>query len=116
VSFAVPADARRGSGTAVDSAAGLFVGDFYRITYDLGRFGERLDSHRNQECYRLQQRRVAGRSAVEANFAPDDEPFGWARVLQVELGGERTLTVRVSCDSEQGCQMADAVFDSIEIG
>jgi hypothetical protein len=107
--LSVPPDARHAGGTPIDSAAGVIDGDGYRITYDLGRFGERLDPAR------VQPREVAGRPGVELAFAPEDEPFAWARIVQVGVDSGRTLTVRVSCDSIERCSLADRVFDSITI-
>ncbi len=109
VGLSVPRDARRGAATPIDSAAGFVEGDGYRITYDLGRFGEHLDPAQ------AQPRAVAGRPATEVAFAPDDEPFAWVRIVQVPVDRERTLTVRVSCDSIERCALADRVFDSIAI-
>jgi hypothetical protein len=113
VSFSVPPEARKAEGTPVDSNAGLFDGDGYRITYDLGRFGERLDQLTDEERFESRARRVAGRAAREVAFAPGDEPFAWARIVQVDAPGGRTLTVRVSCDTVERCELADALFDSI---
>jgi hypothetical protein len=110
IGLSVPADARRAAGTPIDSAAGFVEGDGYRITYDLGRFGERLDQAPTQP------RAIAGRPGIEVAFAPDDEPFAWARIVQVAVDPDRTLTVRVSCDSVERCSLADGVFDSIAIG
>ena len=44
-----------------------------------------------------------------------DEPFAWARIIQVPVDPDRTLTVRVSCDSIERCALAERVFDSIAI-
>jgi hypothetical protein len=109
VGLEVPPDAQPVAGTPVDSTAGVLQGDGYRITYDLGRFGERLDPAQTRP------REIAGRAAVEAAFAPEDEPFAWARVVQVDVDSRRTLTVRVSCDSIERCSLADRVFDSIVV-
>ena len=115
VGFAIPPDARPGTATTVDSTAGWFDGDRYRITFDLGRFGERLDRLGDEQEFRSQSRVVAGRSSIEVAFAPNDEPFAWARVIQVEVDSTRTLTLRMSCDAVERCGMADIVFDSIVI-
>ena len=115
VGFAIPPDARPGAATSVDSTAGCFDGDSYRITFDLGRFGERLDRLRDEKEFRSESRVVAGRPSIEVAFAPSDEPFAWARVLQVEVDSTRTLTLRMSCDAVERCAMADIMFDSIEI-
>lgn len=112
--MAVPPEARPRPGIPVDSAAGVLEGPGFSITYDLGRFGEPVDSIPGQRDRR--ERVVSGRPAVEVAFVPDDEPVPWARVLQVEVDRERTLTVRVSCDPAELCAMADEVFDSIDLG
>jgi hypothetical protein len=109
IGLSVPPDARHAGGTPIDSAAGVVDGDGYRITYDLGRFGERLDPEH------ARPRLIAGRPGTEVAFAPDDEPFAWARIVQVGVDPRRTLTVRVSCDSIERCALADRVFDSITI-
>jgi len=113
VEFAVPPDAQRAGGTAVDSVVGVFDGDGYRITYDLGRFGENLQSLLGEESYRSQPRDIGGRSAVKIAFRPSDEPFAWARIAQVDAGSGQTLTVRVSCQSVERCTLAEDLFDSI---
>lgn len=113
VAFAVPPDARPGDGRPIDSAVGVLDGDGYRVTYDVGRFGEDLDGYVDAEGYRSSRVEVAGRSGREVAFVPTDEPFGWARVLQVDLGGGRSLTLRVSCADEPGCGFADDVFASV---
>jgi hypothetical protein len=115
IGFAVPPDAERAGGAAVDSAAGFFDGDGYRITFDLGRFGERLDAVAREHSTGVRSRDVAGRTAQELAFAPEDEPFAWARIVQVDAGSGRTLTVRVSCDTVERSSLADGVFDSIAI-
>jgi hypothetical protein len=109
IGLSVPPDARRAAGTPIDSAAGFVEGDGYRITYDLGRFGEKLDPAQ------ARPRTIAGRPAIEVAFAPEDEPFAWARIIQVAVDPDRTLTVRVSCDSIERCALAERVFDSIAI-
>lgn len=116
VELAVPPDAQRMAGTAVDSLAGGFEGDGYRITFDLGEFGEELNVYEEEEGFALTPRKLAGQSAVEIGFVPSDEPFGWARVAQVGAGGGQTLTVRVSCDTRERCALADQVFDSTSFG
>jgi hypothetical protein len=115
IGFSVPSDAQRAGGTAVDSIAGIFDGDSYRITFDLGRFGERLDSLESEEPVHSASRRVAGRMGREVAFAPGDEPFAWARIIQVDAGSGRTLTLRVSCDSVERCAFADQLFNSVFI-
>jgi hypothetical protein len=109
IGLEIPPDARQAGGTPIDSTAGVVDGDGYRITFDLGRFGERLDPAQ------ARPREIAGRRGVEVAFAPEDEPFAWARVVQVGVDPGRTLTVRVSCDSIERCSLADRVFDSITI-
>ena len=99
----------------VDSAAGALEGDGYAIAYDLGRFGEPLDALAREHGTRPLQREIGGRPGIEVGFAPDDEPFAWARIVQVDAGDGRTLTVRVSCASRARCELADRVFDSITI-
>ena len=113
VSFAIPRDARQGAGTSVDSAAGWFEGSGYRLTFDFGRFGEPLDALAEEEGVELRLREVAGLPAAEVAFVPSDEPFAWARVVQVDVGGGRTLTIRVSCESPGGCGLIEAVAESI---
>ena len=115
IGFSIPADAGRVAGVPVDSAAGAFRGDGYAITYDLGRFGEDLDSLASERSFRSASREVGGRSAREIGFEPSDEPYAWARVVQVGLGRGRTLTLRVSCDSAERCSLADEVFASVWI-
>jgi hypothetical protein len=115
VKFSIPPDARRGIGTAVDSLAGWFEGEGYRITFDLGKFGERLDALGDSQGFRSLTRVVAGRRATEVAFAPCDEPFAWARIVQLELGSGRTLTLRVSCDSTERCALADLLFESVVV-
>jgi hypothetical protein len=114
VSFEVPADARAAGGTPVDSAAGRFDGNGYRITFDLGRFGERLDRLAEDHGVAPRALMVAGRPAREVAFAPTDEPFGWARIVQVELDDDQTLTIRVSCDRIERCGLADTVLASVK--
>jgi len=63
--------------------------------------------------YRSQRRDIDGRSAVEVAFRPADEPFAWARIAQIDAGLGRTLTVRVSCQSVERCNLAEDLFDSI---
>ena len=112
--MAVPPEARPRSGVPVDSVAGAFEGPGYTIAYDLGPFGEQIDSLPGPPERRPRQ--VSGRSAIEVAFVPDDEPYPWARVLQLRLDRSRTLTVRVSCDPAEPCEVADAVFSSIRLG
>jgi hypothetical protein len=109
IGLSVPEEARHAGGAPIDSAAGVVDGDGYRITYDLGRFGEHLDPTQ------ARPRAIADRPASEVAFAPEDEPFAWARIVQVGVDSRRTLTVRVSCDSIERCSIADRVFDSITI-
>lgn len=116
VEFSVPAGARRGGGVAVDSAAGFFEGDGYRISFDLGRYGERLDDQRGENRFTSRRRQSAGREAIEVAFVPSDEAAAWARILQLHVDGDRTLTIRVSCASEEACTVADVVFDSVRVG
>jgi hypothetical protein len=113
VAFEVPGDARRGIGTQVDSTAGWFEGPGYRIAYDLGRFGERLDGLTAERRFRALSRVVAGRQAREVSFVPSDEPFALARIVQFGLDSDRTFTLRVSCESAERCALADLVFGSI---
>lgn len=113
IGFAVPSGAVRAGGTAVDSDAGYFDGDGYRITYDYGRFGEDLGVYADAEGYTRAEGRRNGRRFVEVGFVPADEDFGWARVLQVDMGRGRTLTLRVSCESRARCGLADRVFASV---
>jgi hypothetical protein len=115
VGLSAPPDARPSGGAPVDSAAGALDGDGYAITYDLGRFGERLDALAREHGTPPRPREIGGRPGIEIGFAPDDEPFAWARIVQVDAGGGRTLTVRVSCASTERCSLADRVFDSITI-
>jgi hypothetical protein len=91
ISISVPAGARRADGTPVDSTAGWFDGEGYRITFDLERFGERLDRLAEEHGAVLRASSVAGLRGTEVAFTPIDEPFDWARVLQVDLDGDRTL-------------------------
>ena len=113
VVFEVPGDARRGTGTQVDSTAGWFEGAGYRIAYDLGRFGERLDGLTAETRFRALSRDVAGRQAREVSFVPSDEPFALARIVQFALDADRTFTLRVSCEPAERCTFADLVFGSI---
>lgn len=113
IAFEVPGDARRGSGTQVDSTAGWFEGAGYRIAYDLGRFGERLDDLTSEKRFRARSRVVAGRQAREVSFVPSDEPFALARIVQFALDSDRTFTLRVSCEPAERCTLADEVFGSI---
>ncbi len=115
IGFSIPPDAQRGSGIPIDSKAGVFHGDGYAVTYDLGRFGERLDSLAGERGFRTGSREVGGRRAQEVAFEPSDEPFAWARVVQLDTGSGRTLTLRVSCDSPERCSLADRLFDSVTI-
>lgn len=115
VTFAVPPDVVAGSGVEVDSTVGLFDGDGYRITFDLGRFGEDLEGNRFEQQYVQQERVVAGQRTIEVGFVPSDEPYPWARVTQIRVPGDRTLTVRVSCPSAEDCAVADQIFDSISL-
>lgn len=116
VEFAVPPGAERAEGTPVDSNAGYFEGDGYRITFDLGRFGEHLEDLEEEEHFVRSPRKLGGRTALEVGFVPSDEPFGWARVAQVDTGGGRTLTIRVSCDTRERSGVAEQVFDSVTLG
>lgn len=116
ISFAVPPGATRLGGTAVDSNAGIFQGEGYRITWDLGRFGERLGDYEQEPCFRRRTRSINGGSFVEVEFTPTDEEFGWARIVQIALQDGRTLTIRVSCVSRESCDMADTIFQSIVVG
>ena len=115
VAFAVPPDAVVAAGQAVDSEAGVHTGEGYRITHDLGEFGESLDDHADSAGYTAARRPLAGRMAEEVTFVPDDESYAWARVLKMELDGGRSLVLRVSCDSASRCALADEVFGSIRI-
>jgi hypothetical protein len=115
VEFSVPADARRAGGIAVDSTAGLFEGDGYRIAFDLGRYGERLEELPREDGFTSRLRRFGGHEATEVAFVPSDESAAWARILQRGVGAGRTLTIRVSCDSEELCAIADAIFDSVRV-
>jgi hypothetical protein len=115
VGLSAPPDARRLGGVPVDSAAGALEGDGYAIAYDLGRFGERLDPLAREHGTQPLPREIGGRPGIEVGFAPDDEPFAWARIVQVDAGDGRTLTVRVSCASTARCELADRVFDSITL-
>ena len=116
IAFAVPPSAMRGAGTALDSNAGYFdVEGGCRITFDLGEFGESLDDYQGEIGFAKTKRRLATRSAIEVGFQPGDEDFGWARIMQVDLGGRRTLTIRVSCPTRTSCNLADDVFDSVNL-
>jgi hypothetical protein len=115
IGLSVPPDARQAGGVAIDSTAGVLDGNGYQIAYDLGRFGERLDSLAREHATLSRSREVAGRPGAEVAFKPDDGPFEWARIVQVAVGSGRTLTVRVSCESIELCSLADRVFDSITI-
>ena len=115
VSFAVPPDAQPGPGASVDSAAGWFDGAGYRLTFDLGRFGERLDRLAAEAGGEVRSWTIAGHAATGVAFAPSDEPFAWARVVQVDVGGGRTLTLRISCERREGCDLIEGVADSIAI-
>jgi hypothetical protein len=115
VTFAIPPDARPGGGVSVDSAAGWFEGAGYRLTFDLGRFGERLDRLAKEAGVEVESREIGGRPAAEVAFAPSDEPFAWARVVQIDLGGGRTLTMRISCDTPDGCGVIERVAESVAI-
>jgi hypothetical protein len=115
VTFTVPPDARPGAGLAVDSAAGWFDGAGYRLTFDLGRFGERLDRLARDGGVEVQSREIGEWPAAEVAFAPSDEPFAWARVVQIDFGDGRTLTLRISCDSPDGCAVIEQVAESVAI-
>ncbi len=93
--------------------AGWFEGHGYRIAYDLGRFGERLDSLSGERRFRAFSRVVAGRPAKEVSFVPSDEPFALAHIVQFDLDWDRTFTLRVSCEPAERCTLADLVFGSI---
>jgi hypothetical protein len=103
LAFAIPSDAARGEGSPIDSTAGFFHGDGYRIAFDIGRFGEDLGDYAREQEFVRTPRTLADRSGTEVAFVPSDEQFGWARVAQVEAGDGRTLTVRVSCDTRELC-------------
>jgi len=112
VDIALPPGATAGAGIPIDSSAGFFdVGDV-RVTYDVGPFGEDLDSLAEEADFEIVERTFAGRNGREAAFVPSDEPFGWARVAQADIGGGDTLTMRVSCPSRQDCDIADQIFDT----
>ena len=115
VCFRIPPDAHRGPGTPVDSSAGYFDGEAYRIAYDLGRFPETLDDYADRPGFARRSRRIGERKATEVAFAPEDEDWGWARILQLELEPGRTLTLRVSCTGREACGVADAVFGSVSV-
>src|SRR5689334_19040263 len=51
LTFRVPADARERSAQPVDSLAGLIIGPGYEITYDYGRFSERMKAHQGLPGY-----------------------------------------------------------------
>jgi hypothetical protein len=99
----------------VDSTSGWFEGADYRIAYDLGRFGERLDELATEKGFRALSRVVAGRQAREVSFKPSDEPFALARILQVAFDQQLTFTLRVSCETAERCTLADAVFGSVSL-
>jgi hypothetical protein len=67
------------------------------------------------EGYTRSEERRNGLKFVEVGFVPTGEDFGWARVLQIDLGRGRTLTVRVSCVSRGRCGLADRVFESVTL-
>jgi hypothetical protein len=115
VEFAVPPEAVRAGEVSVDSSAGYFDGPGYRITFDLGRFGEQLDDYEREKDFVQVATRLGGRPAVEVAFVPGDEEFGWARIAQVDMEDDRTLTLRVSCESREQCAFAQLVFDSVRI-
>lgn len=115
IGFTVPPDARRAHGFPVDSVAGVLDGEGYRVAFDLGRFGERLHELEGEPAFQSAKRAVAGRIGREVTFEPSDEPFACVRIVQLDVGDGRTLTLRVSCNSWDRCSLADRIFDSIAI-
>jgi hypothetical protein len=53
------------------------------VTFDLGRFGEQLESLRAEPGFGVGAGEVARRSGREAAFESTDEPFVQTRVVQV---------------------------------
>ena len=51
--FHVPEDAIDRETQAIDSLAGLIDGPGYEITYDYGRFSERVEVHRDRPGYAI---------------------------------------------------------------
>ena len=113
--LAVPPDAEEQRIQPLDSIVGMLVGDGYEIVYDYGRSGEDLSLYRDEPGYAEQAREVDGRSGRQVTFHPSGSPWRVVRILQAS-DGEEVLTVRVSCEDDAVCAVADAVFDTVRFG
>jgi hypothetical protein len=113
--FRVPRDARDADARAIDSIAGRIDGGHYQITYDYGRFSERVEAYRHCPGYAVSDRRIGSRRTQDASFddLEGNPRFPFSRLLRVE-DGPNALTLRVSCTDRAACTLADAVFDSVE--
>lgn len=115
LTFRVPAVARERAGQPIDSLAGLVEGPGYEITYDYGRFSERVEAHRGRPGYSISDGRVGSRRMQQVSFRDiENNPnLPFVRMMRVE-DGANALTLRVSCFNEGTCTFADTVFNSVE--
>jgi len=115
LTFRVPPMAREKSVRPLDSVVGIIDGDGYQITYDYGRFSERVEEYQHHSRYSVSERRVGSRKAQIASF---DDPEGnpdlpFAQLLRID-DGSNALTLRVSCADEASCSLANDILDSVE--
>jgi hypothetical protein len=113
--FRVPADARDRAAQPIDSLAGLIDGPGYEITYDYGRFSERIEVHKDRPGYSISVGRLGSRRMQKGSFldVENNPRLPVARVLRVEDGAS-ALTLRISCADEATCAFADALLGSVE--
>ena len=113
--FRAPTDARDRAAQPIDSLAGLIDGPGYEITYDYGRFSERVEAHRDRPGYAVSVGRLGSRRMQKASFldVENNPDLPVARVMRVE-DGANALTLRVSCSDEATCAFADVLFGSVE--
>jgi hypothetical protein len=115
LSFRVPLGAKARDVRPIDSLVGIIDGDRFEITYDYGRFSERVEAHRDRPGYSVSTRPIGFRKAQEVSFrdTEDNPALPFVQLLRVE-DGANALTLRVSCADESTCSIADAIFDSVE--
>jgi len=114
VSFAVPPDARMADLRPIDSQFGVWRGPGYEIIYDYGATSEPLDAESARGGYVRKRRQLGARTAEETSFTGDGQPWVHVRMLRVPCG-RLALTLRVSCLDQRGCELADPLFDSVDV-